>query len=92
MVKFPIYLNRHVFIMYVATVFITGSPKKTVVLKCQRLNQWMKIFNNTENITQLILDCTKFVDIIRESTLVKLTKATTELCYRLHIVRLDKSD
>ena len=68
------------------------SNVKSLVIEDIGLNQWMKIFNNTENITQLILDCNKFVHTIRESILMKLTKATTDLCYRLHIVRLDKSD
>ena len=43
------------------------SNVKSLVIEDIGLNQWMKIFNNTENITQLILDCIKFVDIIRET-------------------------
>ena len=41
------------------------SNVKSLVIEDIGLNQWMKIFNNTENITQLILDCSKFVDTIR---------------------------
>ena len=45
----------------------------------------------TENIVRLILDCSRFENLFRDTALGDITRATTELCYSLHIERLRKN-
>lgn len=53
-------------------------------------NKWKSIFSTKLNLVKLILDCTVFPEFKSETQIKEVTKATTELCYRLHLQRIHK--
>ena len=50
----------------------------------------MKIFNNYERITTLIIDCRNYSETFMENTSVmdRIEELSIELCYRLYVRRL----
>ena len=54
------------------------------------IDLWKKIFNSKPNVVRLLLDCTIFPVFKCESQIKEISKASTELCYRLHLKRIHK--
>ena len=48
------------------------------------------MFSTKLNLVKLILDCTVFPEFKSETQIKEITKAATELCYRLHLQRIHK--
>ena len=68
------------------------SNVKSLVIEHIGVNLWKSTFTNTENIVRLILDCSRFENLFRDTALVDITRATTELCYSLRTERLRKTE
>ena len=68
------------------------SNVKLKVIEHIGLKQWKAVFNTPEKIVQLILDSSKFKDLFSDIAIRDITKVSTELCHRLHIERLNKSE
>ena len=54
------------------------------------VDQWKSIFSIKLNLVKLILDCTVFPILKSEIQIKAVTRATTELCYRIHLQRIHK--
>ena len=54
------------------------------------IDVWRRIFHSKLNIVKLLLDCTTFPVFKSEKQIREITKASTELCYRLHLKRVHK--
>ena len=54
------------------------------------IDLWKKIFNSQPNVVRLLLDCTIFPVFKCESQIKEISKASKELCYRLHLKRIHK--
>ena len=54
---------------------------------------WLRIFNNEERITTLIIDCRNYSETFMESTSVmdRIEKLSIELCYSLYVRRLQET-
>lgn len=66
-------------------------PKvKELVISYIGLSQSRTLFHTKQNIIKLLIDCSIFPEFTSETAVREVAKATTELCYRLHIQRIYK--
>ena len=66
-------------------------PKvRTLTIQYLGMNMWREIIHTKLNIVRLLLDCTTFPMFKSEKHIMEITKASTELCYRLHLKRMHK--
>jgi hypothetical protein len=63
---------------------------KNEVINNSEDGTWLRIFNNDERITTLIIDCRNYSETFMESTSVmeRLEELSIELCYSLYVRRL----
>ena len=64
------------------------KQKFTQLKNCIGINQWESAFNTKEKLIRLILDCSSFACLTEKREFSTIVKATTELCHRLHLTRL----
>ena len=66
-------------------------PKvRSLTIKYLGINMWREITHSKLNIVRFLLDCTTFPMFKNEKHIMEITKASTELCYRLHLKRIHK--
>ena len=63
---------------------------RSLTINCVGRKQWESTFNTKENIVRLVPDCSSFACLNGKKEFIKIVKATTEMCHRLHITRLHK--
>ena len=61
---------------------------KSLIVNCIGIEQWESAFNTKEKLVRLILDCSSFACLTEKREFSTIVKATTELCHRLHLTRL----
>ena len=66
------------------------SNVKSIVSNCIGIGQWEETFNNKTKLVQLILDNSKLPILHHKSEYLKIARATTEICHKLHVARLHK--
>ena len=66
------------------------SNVKSIVINCIGINEWKETFNSKEKLVQLILDSSWFEVLRGHPGYHKILKATSELCYNLHMARVQK--
>ena len=66
-------------------------PKvRSLAIQYLGINMWREITHTKLNIVRLLLDCTTFPMFKNVKHIMEITKASTELCYRLHLKRIHK--
>ena len=66
-------------------------PKvRSLTIQYLGINMWREITHSKLNIVRFLLDCTTFPMFKNEKHIMEITKASTELCYRLHLKRIHK--
>ena len=66
------------------------SKVKSLVMGYIGIDQWRTMFNTMLNIIELLTDCSIFPVFACESQVKEVAKASSELCYRLHLKRIHK--
>ena len=61
---------------------------RSLIDNCVGIKQCESTFDTKENIVRLILDCSSFACLNGKKEFVTIVKATTEMCQRLCITRL----
>ena len=66
-------------------------PKvRSLTIQYLGIDMWREITHSKLNIVRFLLDCTTFPMFKNEKHIMEITKASTELCYRLHLKRIHK--
>ena len=66
-------------------------PKvRSLVIGYIGIDQWRTISNRKVNMVKLLIDCSIFSVFTCESHVKEITKASSELCYRLYLKRIHK--
>ena len=63
---------------------------KSMVIDIIGEEQWKNKFSNRKQLVKLILDCSSSPELSDSENYVKLQRVSTNLCHRLHLVRLNK--
>ena len=63
---------------------------KSMVIDIIEEEQWKNKFSNRKQLVKLILDCSSYPELRDSENYVKLQRVSTNLCHRLHLVRLNK--
>ena len=66
------------------------SEIKTLVINCIGAQKWRELFNSRDNQVKLLLDCSRYSIIKDKPDYRKILNATTNLCYKIHVTRINK--